>query len=147
MLQDGTLIDLCGATLLWRSSEGLQNSPVSFRHFRGRRKRQRRSHPPATLDTAPNDLPNGLILFKTKRDLEKLVDEINAGRPQCPVGLNTLVIPRKVTLGEHVNQHVPYVYLNCGHVQGEFLEMSTSRLCLLLRSFRGADCPPLPKAD
>lgn len=48
------------------------------------------------------------------------MDEINAGRPQCPVGLNTLVIPRKVTLGvkeEHVNQ--PYVYLNCGHVQGE----------------------------
>lgn len=28
ILQDGTLIDLCGATLLWRSSEGLQNSPV-----------------------------------------------------------------------------------------------------------------------
>ncbi|KAG4068755.1 hypothetical protein HA402_002446 [Bradysia odoriphaga] len=79
VLQDGTLIDLCGATLLWRSAEGLQNSP-------------------------------------TKRDLEKLVDEINAGRPQCPVGLNTLVIPRKVTLGEHINQ--PYVYLNCGHVQG-----------------------------
>lgn len=51
-----------------------------------------------------------------KRDLEKLVDEINEGRPQCPVGLNTLVIPRKVTLSEHINQ--PYVYLNCGHVQG-----------------------------
>lgn len=79
-LQDGTMIDLCGATLLWRSAEGLQNTP-------------------------------------TKRDLEKLVDEINAGRPQCPVGLNTLVIPRKVSLSDHVNQ--PYVYLNCGHVQGE----------------------------
>ncbi|XP_062702082.1 protein pellino isoform X1 [Aedes albopictus] len=79
-LQDGTLIDLCGATLLWRSAEGLRHSP-------------------------------------TKKDLEKLVDEINAGRPQCPVGLNTLVIPRKVSLGEHVNQ--PYVYLNCGHVQGQ----------------------------
>ncbi|XP_058118675.1 protein pellino [Anopheles ziemanni] len=80
VLQDGTLIDLCGATLLWRSAEGLGHSP-------------------------------------TKKDLEKLVDEINAGRPQCPVGLNTLVIPRKVSLGDHVNQ--PYVYLNCGHVQGQ----------------------------
>lgn len=57
-----------------------------------------------------------LLFLQTKRDLEKLVDEINAGRPQCPVGLNTLVIPRKVTLAEHGNQ--PYVYLNCGHVQG-----------------------------
>lgn len=56
-------------------------------------------------------------ISQTKRDLEKLVDEINAGRPQCPVGLNTLVIPRKVTMGEHINQ--PYVYLHCGHVQGK----------------------------
>lgn len=29
VLQDGTLIDLCGATLLWRSAEGLGKSPVS----------------------------------------------------------------------------------------------------------------------
>ncbi|KOX74906.1 Protein pellino [Melipona quadrifasciata] len=28
ILQDGTLIDLCGATLLWRSAEGLAKSPV-----------------------------------------------------------------------------------------------------------------------
>lgn len=102
MLQDGTLIDLCGATLLWRSAEGLQNSPVSF--------------PNVPNVPKHNDLTS--FLLQTKRDLEKLVDEINAGRPQCPVGLNTLVIPRKVALGEHVNQ--PYVYLNCGHVQGEF---------------------------
>lgn len=32
VLQDGTLIDLCGATLLWRSAEGLAKSPVS-QHF------------------------------------------------------------------------------------------------------------------
>ncbi|KAK9883967.1 hypothetical protein WA026_004903 [Henosepilachna vigintioctopunctata] len=79
ILQDGTLIDLCGATLLWRSAEGLAKSP-------------------------------------SKRDLEREIDEINAGRPQCPVGLNTLVIPRKITPSE--NQQQPYVYLNCGHVQG-----------------------------
>jgi pellino len=46
-----------------------------------------------------------------------MVDQINAGRPQCPVGLNTLVIPRnKIYLG--VGSTQPYVYLNCGHVQG-----------------------------
>ena len=59
------------------------------------------------------------MILQTKRDLEKLIDEINAGRPQCPVGLNTLVIPRKVNIGDQINQ--PYVYLNCGHVQGEAL--------------------------
>jgi hypothetical protein len=29
------------------------------------------------------------------RELEMLVDNLNAGRPQCPVGLNTLVVPRQ----------------------------------------------------
>ncbi|GIZ02902.1 protein pellino [Caerostris extrusa] len=79
ILQDGTLIDLCGATLLWRSAEGLSKSP-------------------------------------TKHLLEEKIDELNAGRPQCPVGLNTLVIPRKSTLLSSDKQ--PYVYLICGHVQG-----------------------------
>lgn len=45
-----------------------------------------------------------------------MIDELNAGRPQCPVGLNTLVIPRRVSPND--NQQQPYVYLNCGHVQG-----------------------------
>ncbi|CAH2253204.1 jg10827, partial [Pararge aegeria aegeria] len=27
VLRDGTMVDLCGATLLWRSAEGLKNSP------------------------------------------------------------------------------------------------------------------------
>ena len=30
ILQDGTLIDLCGATLLWRSAQGLTAAPVSL---------------------------------------------------------------------------------------------------------------------
>jgi pellino protein len=63
-----------------------------------------------------------IALFQTKHHLEALVDELNAGRPQCPVGLNTLVIPRKLTLGMSdktvIERRQPYVYLNCGHVQG-----------------------------
>ena len=30
ILRDGTMIDLCGATLIWRSSSSLQASPVSI---------------------------------------------------------------------------------------------------------------------
>ncbi|EEB13345.1 protein pellino, putative [Pediculus humanus corporis] len=82
ILQDGTLIDLCGATLLWRSAEGLAKSP--------------------------------------NRDyIEALVDKLNAGKPLCPVGLNTLVIPRKGTADSSNEMEQPYVYLNCGHVQGQ----------------------------
>ncbi|XP_032791337.1 protein pellino isoform X2 [Daphnia magna] len=80
LLVDGSLIDLCGATLLWRSAEGLAKGP-------------------------------------TARHLEKMVDELNAGKPQCPVGLNTLVLPRKSTLPPP--DQTPYVYLKCGHVQGQ----------------------------
>jgi len=28
VLEDGSMIDLCGVTLLWRSAEGLEKSPV-----------------------------------------------------------------------------------------------------------------------
>lgn len=33
ILKDGTLIDLCGATLLWRSVEGLKHTPVIILDF------------------------------------------------------------------------------------------------------------------
>lgn len=89
ILKDGTLIDLCGATLLWRSLDGFKAAP-------------------------------------TKKSLEEKVDKLNASRPQCPVGLNTLVIPRKAILSlnqnyhhhHHKSGHHPYVYTKCGHVQG-----------------------------
>jgi len=83
VLKDGTLIDLCGATLLWRSAEGLSRSP-------------------------------------TPRQLERCLDELNAGRPQCPVGLHTLVVPRKNNPNNGVAPEAqPVVYLTCGHVQGK----------------------------
>ncbi|XP_003738502.1 protein pellino [Galendromus occidentalis] len=80
-LKDGSLIDLCGATLLFRSVEGLSNSP-------------------------------------TKSELLEKVAKLNAGRPQCPVGLNTLVVPSRSTLSHKDREKQPYVYLKCGHVQG-----------------------------
>lgn len=118
VLQDGTLIDLCGATLLWRSVDGFKASP-------------------------------------TKKSLEEKIDMLNASRPQCPVGLNTLVIPRKPILptNQHhrsghkdhhhnhhhnnkdsdKNSHQPYVYLKCGHVQGYHdwgtIDKSNQRTC------------------
>ncbi|CAK5024509.1 unnamed protein product [Meloidogyne enterolobii] len=79
---DGTLIDLCGATLLWRSAEGLKQSP-------------------------------------SKVELEHRLDELNAGKPQCPVNLNTLVIPRKRHSKSSSSSKQPYVYFRCGHVQGK----------------------------
>uniref|UniRef100_A0A0N5ANV5 Protein pellino n=1 Tax=Syphacia muris TaxID=451379 RepID=A0A0N5ANV5_9BILA len=81
-LQDGTLIDLCGATLLWRTQDGLRNSP-------------------------------------SREDLESALDALNAAKPQCPVNLNTLRVPRRKSSRYSNSSKQPYVYLNCGHVQGK----------------------------
>ncbi|KAL6490470.1 E3 ubiquitin-protein ligase pellino homolog 1 [Colossoma macropomum] len=80
MLQDGSLIDLCGATLLWRTPDGLRRTP-------------------------------------TLKQLESLRQELNAARPQCPVGFNTLAFP-SLAQRATVDKKQPWVYMNCGHVHG-----------------------------
>ncbi|XP_066538036.1 E3 ubiquitin-protein ligase pellino homolog 1 [Hoplias malabaricus] len=80
MLQDGSLIDLCGATLLWRTPAGLRRTP-------------------------------------TLKQLESLRQELNAARPQCPVGFNTLAFP-SLAQRATVDKKQPWVYMNCGHVHG-----------------------------
>ncbi|XP_068178652.1 E3 ubiquitin-protein ligase pellino homolog 1-like [Antennarius striatus] len=79
-LVDGSLIDLCGATLLWRTAEGLARTP-------------------------------------TVKHLEALRQELNAGRPQCPVGFNTLAFPSLRRNGPPDDRQ-PWAYLRCGHVHG-----------------------------
>nr|XP_040042979.1 E3 ubiquitin-protein ligase pellino homolog 1-like [Gasterosteus aculeatus aculeatus] len=79
-LVDGSLVDLCGATLLWRTAEGLARTP-------------------------------------TVKHLEALRQELNAGRPQCPVGLNTLAFP-SMRRKDVVDERQPWAYLRCGHVHG-----------------------------
>ncbi|XP_078452714.1 E3 ubiquitin-protein ligase pellino homolog 2-like isoform X3 [Lampetra planeri] len=97
VLQDGSLIDLCGATLLWRTAEGLFHTPTS-------------------------------------RHIEALRQEINAARPQCPVGLNTLAFPSlrpraassaagaaaagAAVVAAGAEEKQPWAYLRCGHVHG-----------------------------
>lgn len=57
------------------------------------------------------------IILQSLAELESQIEEINASRPQCPVGLNTLVLPSKNTISD--TEKTPYVYLNCGHVHGQ----------------------------
>ncbi|KPP67406.1 E3 ubiquitin-protein ligase pellino2-like [Scleropages formosus] len=106
VLQDGSLVDLCGATLLWRTADGLFHAP-------------------------------------TQKHLEALRQEINAARPQCPVGLNTLAFPsmqRSRALAT-LEDKQPWVYLACGHVHGYHdwghrseRESNTQRECPMCRA-------------
>lgn len=79
-LQDGSLVDLCGATLLWRTADGLLKAP-------------------------------------TLRHLDALRLELNAARPQCPVGLSTLAFP-SLPRSHSLEERQPWAYLSCGHVHG-----------------------------
>ena len=56
---------------------------------------------------------------QSKRELEYQIKAINDGRPQCPVGLNTLVLPSRSSSTIATSEKTPFVYLNCGHVHGQ----------------------------
>jgi pellino protein len=121
ILRDGTLIDLCGATLVWRSTESLQRTP-------------------------------------TKHYLDMNLEHLNRIRPQCPVGLKTLVFPSSASplnASQHIIQpqinlkenimlkklgdRVPMVYLKCGHVHGHHdwgVKKDNERECPLCRKVR-----------
>lgn len=103
---DGTLIDLCGATLLWRSAEGKIKKLFKS-------KTNKIFYP-------------GLSRSPTPRQLERALDELNAGRPQCPVGLHTLIVPRKNSQNI-APEAQPMVYLKCGHVQVSLHKKSLKR--------------------
>ena len=94
ILKDGTLIDLCGATLLWRSIEGLKHTPVNDERNRSARNK---------------------CSLQTRRYLELELETLNSKKPQCPVGLHTLVIKSQ---SHSTNSSNPYVYVSCGHVHG-----------------------------
>ncbi|CAF4471791.1 unnamed protein product, partial [Didymodactylos carnosus] len=102
ILKDGTLIDLCGATLLFRSNEGLKHTPVMI----------------------------------TRRLLEIELEQLNSTKPQCPVGLNTLVI-KTVSPSSNLNEQIPFVYVSCGHVHGNHdwgVKEDLKRECPLCRT-------------
>ena len=58
----------------------------------------------------------GLSRSPTPRQLERALDELNSKRAQCPVGLHTLIVPRKNSQNV-APEAQPMVYLKCGHVQ------------------------------
>ena len=65
-----------------------------------------------------HSLHAGLKNAPTTKQLEQCLDDMNAGRPQCPVGLHTLVMPSRKNSTKVDPEAQPFVYLNCGHVQG-----------------------------
>jgi hypothetical protein len=99
ILRDGTLIDLCGATLLWRSAESLKSTP-------------------------------------NKHYLDINLNHLNRIKPQCPVGLKTLIFP--LTASPLTNQQKQQLHLR-------FVEQQPSQKACPqssnLRSLNNESCP------
>ena len=85
---DGTLIDLCGAILLWRSREGIAKMPVSITLSKNNA---------ITYYSAEY-----CLLFQSLRDIDDMRKKLNATKPQCPVGLMTLEFPSNPTRPSNV---------------------------------------------
>lgn len=104
ILKDGTMVDLCGVVLIYRTPEGLEKAP-------------------------------------TVEELIKKRDDINAKRPQCPVGLMTIRFPSNQVNQQQIDVHaIPHVYIHCGHVHGYH---SWGKSHTMHESFDGDDrtCP------
>ena len=92
VLRDGTLIDLCGATLLWRSANSINKRPKS------------------------EDIGKHILIdFQFKFKLELCLERLNIQKVQCPVGLSTLNFRHRL----ETDSKQPFVYLKCGHVHGK----------------------------
>ena len=85
-----------------------------------------------------NSLSSKLVL-QTRRLLEMELDQLNSKKPQCPVGLNTLIIKTHPFSSGSTNAPNPYVYVSCGHVHGNHKwgvknDDNQSRECPLCRT-------------
>uniref|UniRef100_A0A673ZI67 Pellino E3 ubiquitin protein ligase 1 n=1 Tax=Salmo trutta TaxID=8032 RepID=A0A673ZI67_SALTR len=105
-LVDGSLIDLC-----------FEDCPLSP---------QVEAESQELVDGSLIDLCGATLLWRTAeglsrtptvKHLEALRQEINAARPQCPVGFNTLAFP-SMRRKDTPDEKQPWVYLQCGHVHG-----------------------------
>ena len=99
ILKDGTLIDLCGATLLWRSADSLKHTPSKqfLEMYLENLNRLKPQCPvgfktlifPSTAspsDSNNNNITNNLLVKSNSKSIER----------------------------------TPMVYLKCGHVHGNF---------------------------
>jgi pellino protein len=127
VLRDGTLIDLCGATLLWRSVDGLRQTPS--KHYLEMNLQN--------LNRLKPQCPVGFktLIFPSSVSTCQFGNEINNNENNLRI--NSLM---KAAASKNM-ERTPMVYLMCGHVHGHHnwgIKKDNQRECPLCRkvSFR-----------
>ncbi len=139
ILQDGTLIDLCGATLLWRSTESLMNTPTKesiemnlnyLNHLR----------PQCPVGFKTLVFPSSASPFSKSHLPSSLISNTNhmSDSPfwSSKYGNKTQLVAEK---NKKLNDRIPMVYLKCGHVHGQHdwgIKNDNERECPLCRDVR-----------
>ncbi len=142
ILQDGTLIDLCGATLLWRSTESLLSTPT-------------KECIEMNLDYLNHLRPQCPVGFKTLVFPSSASPSSTSHLPASFLANNILINNNSVwssKFGHHTrivteqnkkhNDRIPMVYLKCGHVHGQHdwgIKKDNERECPLCRNVRVFD--------
>ncbi len=123
ILRDGTLIDLCGATLLWRSTHSLKQTP-------------NKQYLEMNLEYLNRLKPQCPVGFKT------LVFPSSASpKPKSQLAHNKMSLEVECLNTSNLSNHdrIPMVYLKCGHVHGQHdwgVKKDNERECPLCRKVR-----------
>jgi pellino len=137
VLRDGTLIDLCGATLMWRSMEGLQLTPnKSYLDMNLMYLNKSKPQCPVGLKT----LRFPLNPMTNQQQQSSLMDQQEINKKECPVLSSEMMNNSKVLSTRHPykrSTRTPMVYLKCGHVHGQHdwgVKKDNERECPLCRT-------------
>lgn len=144
ILRDGTLIDLCGATLLWRSIDSLKHSPtkkyieMNLEYLNGLRPQcpvgfrtlvfPSCASPSSTSHLPSNFLANNILLSNNNEN------SVKSKFSSCNHN-NRIVKPQKSS--NKNSDRIPMVYLKCGHIHGQHdwgVKKDNERECPLCRN-------------
>lgn len=142
ILRDGTLIDLCGATLLWRSTESLKNTPnkqyleMNLDYLNRLRPQcpvgfKTLVFPSSASPSSTSHLPSSFLMNNIL-----LSNNVNSGNNER---LKISQHSRRINNIKSVNKNndrIPMVYLKCGHVHGQHdwgMKKDNERECPLCR--------------
>lgn len=136
ILRDGTLIDLCGATLLWRSTESLELTPTK-RYLEMNLEHLNRLRPQCPVgfktlvfpsSASPNSACHSSSFFLQKHNpLSSMSGDLSA---RMKGSSQAITKPRKHS------DRIPMVYLKCGHIHGQHdwgMKKDNERECPLCR--------------
>lgn len=131
ILRDGTLIDLCGATLLWRSTESLELT-LTKHYLEMNLEHLNRLRPQCPVGFKTLVFPSSASPSSKSHLPSFFLQKHNPSN-----SMNNSEVPSKLaTKPRKHSDRIPMVYLRCGHIHGQHdwgMKKDNERECPLCR--------------